>query len=56
MSKNYKVKAEYQDAWFGGLPTDEIGAAVVSEEEIQRLACEWGMTVDELMDQVEEDD
>lgn len=54
MSKNYKVKVEYQDAWFGGLPTDEIGDAVVSEEEIERLALEWGMTVGELMEQVEE--
>lgn len=52
--KQYKVKPEYQDAWFGGLPTDEIGDAIVSEDEINRLSREWGMPVEDLMEQVEE--
>lgn len=52
--KEYKVKPEYQDAWFGGLSTDEIGDAIVTKEEIERLAREWDMSVEELMDQVEE--
>lgn len=52
--RKYHVLPEYQDSWYGGIPTDEIGDAIVSEDEIQRLAHEWGMTVDELLEQVEE--
>lgn len=52
--RSFHVLPEYQDAWYGGLSTDEIGDAIVSEEEIKRLAREWGATVDELMEQVEE--
>lgn len=52
--RRYHVLPEYQDSWYGGIPTAEIGDAIVTETEIQRLAHEWGVTVDELMEQVEE--
>lgn len=50
--KQYKVKPEYLDNWLAhGDSADEV---IVSEEEINRLAREWGMTVEDLMEQVEE--
>lgn len=50
--KQYKVKPEYLDNWLAhGDSSDEV---IVDENEINRLAREWGMTVDELMEQVEE--
>lgn len=50
--KNYKVKTEYLDSWLAhGDSADEV---IVDEDEINRLAREWGVTVDELMEQVEE--
>ena len=52
--KRYHVLPEYQDAWYGNLSTEEIGDAIVTEAEIQRLAREWGVAVEELMEQVEE--
>ena len=52
--KTYHVLPEHQDAWYGGLSTEEIGDAIVTEFEIQRLAREWGRTMDELMEEVEE--
>lgn len=49
--KQYKVKAEFVDEWYGGNDyTDEL----ISEDEIKNLAADWGMSVDDLMDQVEE--
>lgn len=54
--QQYKVKPEYQDAWFGGLPTDEIGDAIVSEKEINRLAREWGVSLFDLLAQVDIDE
>ena len=52
--KQYRVKPEYMDNWLAhGDSADEV---IVTEAEIRRLAREWGTTVDELMDQVEEDD
>lgn len=53
--KKYRVKPEYQDAWFGELPTDEIGDAIVSEDEINRLAMEWGVSLFDLLAQVDID-
>lgn len=52
--RRYHVLPEYQDSWYGGLSTEEIGDAIVTETEIQRLAREWGVAVDKLMEQVEE--
>lgn len=54
MNNTYRVRPEFWDMWFGGMSTDEIGNAEVSSEEISRLAVEWGVTVEELMEQVEE--
>lgn len=54
--QQYKVKPEYQDAWFGGLPTGEIGDAIVSEKEIKRLAREWGVSLFDLLAQVDIDE
>ena len=52
--RRYHVLPEYQDSWYGGIPTEEIGDAIVTEAEIQQLAREWGVTVEDLMEQVEE--
>ena len=52
--KTYRVKDEFIDEWFGNLSTDEIGDATVTEVEILRLSNEWGVSVDDLMEQVEE--
>lgn len=52
--RRYHVLPEYQDSWYGGLSTEEIGDAIVTEAEIERLAREWGVTVEDLMEQVEE--
>lgn len=50
--KKYKVKTEYLDSWLAhGDSADEV---IVDEDEINRLAREWGVTVDKLMEQVEE--
>lgn len=50
--KQYKVKSEYLDNWLAhGDSADEV---IVSEEEINRLTLEWGMSVEDLMEQVEE--
>lgn len=49
--KNYKVKTEYMDSWIGnGEGTDEL---IVTEAEIEELALGWGVTVEELMEEVE---
>jgi hypothetical protein len=51
--KQYRVKPEYYDAWYGSAPTSEI-TGIVALNDITRLAAEWGMPVEELMEQVEE--
>lgn len=50
---SYRVLPEFWDGWFGGLSVEEIGDAIVTEDEIRRLAREWGMSVEELMAHVE---
>lgn len=58
--ERYHVLPEFQDLWYGSLSADKIGDAIVSEEEIKRLAREWAQDGDvaaklaELMTQVEE--
>ena len=48
--KKYIVKPEFVDNWYGGNDyTDEL----ISEDEIKRLAADWGKSFEELMDQVE---
>ena len=50
--KEYRVRPVCLDNWLAhGDSADEV---IVSKEEIERLAREWGMTVEELMEQVEE--
>ena len=50
--KKYIVKPEYEDSWYGGISTDEWGP--IDESEIRRLAREWDVPFEELMEQVEE--
>ncbi len=45
----YKIKPEFYDLWGA---TDENNT--VTGDEIERLANEWGMPTDDLMEQVEE--
>lgn len=45
----YRVLPEYQDLW-----TNDPGDCIVTRDEIERLAYEWGKTVEDLMNQVEE--
>lgn len=49
--KQYRVKAEFVDKWFGG---NAYNDEPIDEAEIESLAREWGMTVEELAEQVEE--
>lgn len=48
--KKYTVLPEYRDLW----SNDPEWDGTVDEKEIKRLASEWGKTVEELMEQVEE--
>ena len=53
----YRVKPEYIDAWYGDATTEEIEAAQANGmniKDIRNLAKDWSVSVDELMDQVEE--
>lgn len=47
--KKYIVKPEFIDTW-----SNEDFDGIVTVDEIKRLAFEWGTTVEELMEQVEE--
>ena len=44
--RDYRIKDEFEDAW--------NASGIVNEDEIARLADEWGIPVSELMEQVEE--
>jgi hypothetical protein len=48
--KTYRIKPEFLSAW-GSETTEDT---TVTEAEIVRLASEWGCTVNDLMEQVEE--
>ena len=48
--KQYKILPQYYDEW----GCVEEGNDIVTFDEIKRLAVEWGMTVEELIEQVEE--
>ena len=52
--KNYSVKFENRANWNTENDVNNESAWIVSEVEIQNLAAEWGVDVDELMEQVEE--
>ena len=53
--KKYRIKDEYLDAWTGGniYNADET-PEIVDEVEIERLAHEWEVPVETLMEQVDE--
>lgn len=54
---SYRVKDEYIDQWYGSESTDAIEAQQekgFTFEEVKRLASEWGCSVDDLMEQLEE--
>lgn len=46
----YMVRPEYRDLW----SNDPEWDGIVTDDEIRRLAREWGKTVEELMEQLEE--
>ena len=46
--KTYTIKPEFLSAW-GSETTEDT---IVTEAEIQRLSREWGVSVDDLMEQV----
>lgn len=46
----YMVRPEYRDRW----SSDPGWDGITNMTEIERLAREWGMTVEDLMEQVEE--
>lgn len=48
--RNYKIKSEYWDMW--GVNNDD--EAIINYDELERLAMEWEIPVDELMRQVEQ--
>lgn len=47
----YKVKDEFTDQW----TSEDIYPLIVTDEEIKALADGWGMAVEDLMEQVEEE-
>ena len=47
---NYRVKDEFVDSW----TSEDVSPLIVTGEEIKRLAREWDVSVEELMDEVEE--
>ena len=49
MKKYYFANEEHMDEIYGG-----ESAVCFDEAEVKRLAEEWGMTIDELMDQLHE--
>lgn len=49
--KTYRVKPEYIDKW----TNEAVDGLEVTEGEIERLAYEWGMPVNDLMAQVDID-
>lgn len=48
--KNYRIKEEYLDRWGEDVPNGYI----VKQEELERLAREWEIPVEELLEQLEE--
>jgi hypothetical protein len=50
--KQYKIKSEYVDLFFGGNPDYEND--IIDRAELERLAAGWGKHINELLDQVEE--
>ena len=57
MTKMYRVLDSFIDNWYNGQTTEEIEQAQKAGfpySEIERLAREWDMTAEELMEQVEE--
>lgn len=53
--KQYFVRSENWDSWLGGqIPTTEN--VIVEEKEIERLSQSWGVSVGELMNDVDEVD
>lgn len=57
VEQRYRVKDEYIDKWCGSESTDEIEAQQekgFTLEEVKHLTSEWGCSVDDLMEQLEE--
>lgn len=52
--KKYIVNYENREMWNTENDINNDSLWVVDEREIKRLAVEWGVDVDELMEQVEE--
>lgn len=52
--KNYSVKFENRANWNTENDVNNESAWIVSEAEIKSLSAEWGVDVDELIEQVEE--
>ena len=51
MERLYRILPEYYDEW--GCTSD---TCVITESDMLRLCEEWGITVDEAMEQLEEED
>lgn len=49
--KRFRILPEYVDQW---TDSDRPEDWIVDLPEIQRLAAEWGLTVEQLLDEVEE--
>ena len=50
--KNYRIKEEFLDRWGEDVTEDYI----VTQEELERLASEWEIPVEGLLEQLEEID
>ena len=52
--KKYIVKREYREAWNTENDVNNEAEWIVTDEEISRLAGDWGKNKSELMEQVQE--
>lgn len=51
MEKLYRILSEYYDEW--GVTSD---TCIITSSEVLRLCNEWGITVEEALEQLEEED
>ena len=57
METKYRVLDEYIDQWYGSMSLKEIESAQkegLNMEEIRRLSEEWGVSLEKLIEEVEQ--
>ncbi len=52
--RKFRIKTEYLDDWTDDAEIAELIAPIVDGAEVERLASEWGVDIDDLLRQVDE--